>query len=196
MFELPALPFAQDALEPHMSARTLEFHHGKHHASYVANANKMVEGTEFANISLEEAMKASFGKNQKLFNNVGQIYNHNEFWKSMKPNGGGAIPKDLENKLVESFGSVDAFKEAFVAGGAGQFGSGWVWLVVQDGKLAIMQSANADNPFVKGVNHLLVADVWEHAYYLDYQNRRPDFLKTFIDKLVNWDYAAERLAAA
>ena len=124
MFELPALPFAQDALEPHMSARTLEFHHGKHHASYVANANKMVEGTEFANISLEEAMKASFGKNQKLFNNVGQIYNHNEFWKSMKPNGGGAIPKDLENKLVESFGSVDAFKEAFVAGGAGQFGSG------------------------------------------------------------------------
>ncbi len=196
MFELPALPFAKDALEPHMSAQTLEFHHGKHHAAYVTNANNLAKGTEFEKMSLEEAMKASFGKNQAMFNNVGQIYNHNEFWKSMKPNGGGSLPKNLEEKIVESFGSVDAFKEEFVAGGAGQFGSGWVWLVVKDGKLSIMKSANADNPFVQGVHHLLVADVWEHAYYLDYQNRRPDFLKTFINKLVNWDYVAERLAKA
>lgn len=196
MFELPALPFANDALEPHMSARTLEFHHGKHHAGYVTNANKMASGTAYENMSLEEAMKASFGKDPKVFNNVGQIYNHNEFWKCMKPNGGGAIPADLEKALVDSFGSVDAFKEEFVAGGAGQFGSGWVWLVVKDGKLSIMKTANADNPLVQGINHLLVADVWEHAYYLDYQNRRPDFLKTFLDKLVNWDYVAERLSQA
>lgn len=196
MFELPALPYAQDALEPHMSARTLEFHHGKHHAAYVTNANNMAKGTDYENMSLEDAMKACHGKDQKLFNNIGQIYNHNEFWKCMKPNGGGAMPAVLEEKIKDAFGSVDAFKEQFVAGGAGQFGSGWVWLVVKDGKLSIMQTANADNPVVHGAHPLLVADVWEHAYYLDYQNRRPDFLKTFIEKLVNWDYVAERLASA
>ncbi|WP_313981292.1 superoxide dismutase [Iodidimonas nitroreducens] len=179
-----------------MSAQTLDFHHGKHHAKYVDVANDLVKGTAHEGQSLEQVMVESFGKNDKLFNNVGQIYNHNEFWKCMKPNGGGAVPEALKAKLVEAFGSVEAFAEEFVAAGTGQFGSGWVWLVVKDGKLAIMKTANAENPVVHGATPLLVADVWEHAYYLDYQNRRPDFLKTFIEKLVNWDYVNERLSKA
>ncbi|WP_281301974.1 MULTISPECIES: superoxide dismutase [unclassified Iodidimonas] len=196
MFELPKLPYEKHALEPHMSAQTLDFHHGKHHAKYVDVANDLVKGTAHEGQSLEQVMVESFGKNDKLFNNVGQIYNHNEFWKCMKPNGGGAVPDALKAKLVEAFGSVEVFAEEFVAAGTGQFGSGWVWLVLKDGKLAIMKTANAENPVVHGATPLLVADVWEHAYYLDYQNRRPDFLKTFIEKLVNWDYVNERLSKA
>ncbi|GEQ96551.1 superoxide dismutase [Iodidimonas gelatinilytica] len=196
MFELPKLPYAKDALEPHMSAQTLEFHHGKHHAKYVEVANDLIKGTDKEGQSLESLIVSSFGKDAKLFNNAGQIFNHNEFWKCMSPNGGGAIPAALEAKIVEAFGSVDAFKEKFVAEGGAQFGSGWVWLVLKDGKLEIMKTANAESPLVHGATPLLVADVWEHAYYLDYQNRRPDFLKTFIEKLVNWDYVAENLAKA
>ncbi|GER00127.1 superoxide dismutase [Iodidimonas gelatinilytica] len=196
MFELPKLPYAKDALEPHMSAQTLEFHHGKHHAKYVEVANDLIKGTDKEGQSLESLIVSSFGKDAKLFNNVGQIFNHNEFWKCMSPNGGGAIPAALEAKIVDAFGSVDAFKEKFVAEGGAQFGSGWVWLVLKDGKLEIMKTANAESPLVHGATPLLVADVWEHAYYLDYQNRRPDFLKTFIEKLVNWDYVAENLAKA
>ena len=196
MFELPKLPYEKNALEPHMSAQTLDFHHGKHHAKYVEVANDLVKGTAHEAQSLEQVMVESFGKNDKLFNNVGQIFNHNEFWKCMKPNGGGSLPEALKAKLVDAFGSVEAFVEEFVAAGTGQFGSGWVWLVIKDGKLAIMKTANAENPVVHGATPLLVADVWEHAYYLDYQNRRPDFLKTFMEKLVNWDYVNECLAKA
>jgi len=197
-FELPPLPYPMNALEPHMSARTLEFHHGKHHKAYVDNANKMVQDTPLANKSLEEVIQAT-GKDeskQGLFNNVAQIWNHNFFWKSMRPKGGGRPTGDLARAIEEAFGAYDKFREAFKTAGATQFGSGWAWLVFEGGKLKVAKTANAVNPLVQGSKPLLTYDVWEHAYYLDYQNRRPDFIDAFIDHLVNWDFAAENLTRA
>ncbi|MBO6949552.1 MAG: superoxide dismutase [Rhodospirillales bacterium] len=198
-FELPALPYAKDALEPHMSANTFDFHHGKHHNTYVVNLNGLLDGSDLAGKSLEEIIMATAGDSSKagMFNNAAQVWNHTFFWNSMKPNGGGAPSGDLAAKIDADFGSLDAFKDAFKQAGATQFGSGWAWLVVGDGgKLEVVKTPNAENPMTQGKTPLLTCDVWEHAYYLDYQNRRPDFLAAFLDNLVNWDFAAENLANA
>ena len=198
-FELPALPYAKDALEPHMSANTFSFHHEKHHNTYVVNLNGLVEGTDLEGKSLEEIVSATVGNPDKagVFNNAAQVWNHTFFWHSMKPSGGGAPSGDLAAKIDADFGSFDAFKDAFKAAGATQFGSGWAWLVVGDGgKLEVVKTPNAETPLTQGKTPLLTCDVWEHAYYLDYQNRRPDFLASFLDNLANWDFAAENLANA
>ncbi len=197
-FELAPLPYAKDALVPYMSAQHLDIHHGKHHQTYVTNLNNLVKDKPEAAMSLEAIIKDSAGKADKagLFNNSAQIWNHDFFWASLKPQGGGAMPSELEKKIVEDFGSVDAFSEAFVQGGLTQFGSGWVWLVSEGGKLKITKTSNADLPLVHGQHALLTCDVWEHAYYLDYQNRRADFLKAFLQNMANWEFAAERLTAA
>ena len=190
-FTLPDLPYAYDALAPYMSRETLEYHHDKHHLAYVNNGNNLLKGTEFEGKSLEEIVIGSFGKNAPLFNNAGQHYNHLHFWNWMKPNGGGAIPGELEKKIIEDIGSVEKFKEDFIAAGVGQFGSGWAWLALKDGKLVVLKSANGENPLVQGATPILGVDVWEHSYYIDYRNRRPDYLKAFVDHLINWDYVAE-----
>jgi Fe-Mn family superoxide dismutase len=197
-FELPDLPYARDALQPYMSAETLEYHHGKHHNTYVTTLNNLIKDTDMASSDLESIVKASFGdpSKQPIFNNAGQAWNHNHFWKWMKPNGGGPIPGEIESKLVEDFGSVDAFKEQFVQAGVGQFGSGWCWLILDNGKLSTFKTPNAENPLAHGKTALLGCDVWEHSYYLDYRNRRPDYLKAFLENLVNWEYVAELYAAA
>jgi Fe-Mn family superoxide dismutase len=196
-FELPALPYAQNALEPHISANTFSFHHGKHHNTYVVNLNKMIDGTPLASKSLEEIILDSAGDASKagIFNNAAQVWNHTFFWHSMKPGGGGKPTGKIAKMIDESFGSYDKFAEEFKAAGAGQFGSGWAWLVEDGGKLAVMKTPNAELPMTKGKKALLTCDVWEHAYYLDYQNRRPDFLAAFLDHLVNWDFAEKNLAA-
>jgi len=198
-FTLPDLPYAKDALAPHISSETLDFHHGKHHNAYVNNLNGLVEGTELAAKSLEDIIQDTAGKADKagIFNNAAQIWNHTFYWQSMRPNGGGAPTGDLAAAIDRDFGSYDAFKDAFAKAGATQFGSGWAWLVVKDGKLEVRKTLNAETPLTEaGVTPLLTMDVWEHAYYLDFQNRRPDYISTFLDHLVNWEFAAENLAAA
>ena len=195
-FTLPDLPYAHDALQPFMSKETLEYHHDKHHLAYVTNGNNAIKGTEFEGKSLEEIVKGSYGKNPAVFNNAGQHYNHLHFWKWMKPNGGGKIPGALEKAIVDAFGSVDKFKEDFVAAGVGQFGSGWAWLEVKGGKLAVSKTPNGESPLVHGATPILGVDVWEHSYYIDYRNRRPDYLKAFLESLVNWEYVAELHDAA
>ena len=195
-FTLPELPYAHDALQPYMSKETLEFHHDKHHQAYVTNGNNLMKGTEFENMTVEEVVKASFGKNAGVFNNAGQHYNHIHFWKWMKPNGGGAMPGALEKAVVDAFGSVDKMAEDFIQAGTTQFGSGWAWLVVKDGKIEVMKSPNGENPLVHGATPILGVDVWEHSYYIDYRNRRPDYLKAFVANLVNWEHVAEMYQAA
>jgi len=195
-FTLPELPYAYDALQPYMSRETLEFHHDKHHAAYVNTGNNLLKGTEFEGKSVEEVVKGTFGKNQPLFNNAGQHYNHIHFWQWMKPNGGGPIPGKLEQQITSDLGGVDKFKEDFIQAGVGQFGSGWAWLVVKDGKLAIMKTPNGENPLVHGAKPILGVDVWEHSYYIDYRNRRPDYLKAFIENLVNWEHVEEMYGSA
>ncbi|WP_417482545.1 superoxide dismutase [Maricaulis sp.] len=198
-FTLPALPYAKDALAPHISAETLDFHHGKHHAAYVTNLNKLLDGHELAGKSLEDVVKASAGKGDMagIFNNAAQVWNHTFYWNSMAPNGGGAPAGELATMIDRDFGSFDAFKTAFATAGATQFGSGWAWLVLKDGKLEIRKTANAETPITEaGVTPLLTMDVWEHAYYVDFRNRRPDYIATFLGDLVNWDFAAANLAAA
>jgi superoxide dismutase, Fe-Mn family len=187
-FTLPDLPYAYDALQPYMSRETLEFHHDKHHNAYVTTGNKLLEGTGLENASVEEVVKASFGKNQPLFNNAGQHFNHLHFWNWMKPNGGGQPPARLAKKIDEDLGGYDKFKEDFIAAGVGQFGSGWAWLSVKEGKLILQKTPNGENPLVHGATPLLGVDVWEHSYYIDYRNRRPDYLKAFLENLVNWEY--------
>lgn len=186
-FELAPLPYAHDALEPYTSSQTLHLHHGKHHQTYVTNLNNLTKDSPLATLTLEEVVKATAGKadQQGIFNNAGQVYNHNLFWNSMKPQGGGEIPAALEAKLIADFGSVATFKEAFTQAGLTQFGSGWAWLVLDGGKLAVTKTGNADTPLAHGKTPILVADVWEHAYYVDYQNRRADFLKVFLENLVD-----------
>ncbi len=195
-FTLPELPYAYDALQPYMSKETLEFHHDKHHQAYVTTGNTLMKGTEFEDKPVEEVVKGSFGKNQPLFNNAGQHFNHIHFWKWMKPNGGGKPSGAVEKALMESFGSFDKFKEDFVQAGVTQFGSGWAWLVVKGGKIEVMKTPNGENPLVHGASPILGVDVWEHSYYIDYRNRRPDYLKAFVDSLVNWDHVDELYQAA
>jgi Fe-Mn family superoxide dismutase len=195
-FSLPDLPYPYDALMPHMSKETLEFHHDKHHLAYVNNGNNLLKGTEWEGKSLEDIVKGSHNKNAGLFNNAGQHYNHIHFWKWMKPKGGGKIPAALEKAIVDSFGSLDKAKEEFIQAGVTQFGSGWAWLAVKGGKIVVMKTPNGENPLVHQAHPILGADVWEHSYYIDYRNRRPDYLKAFVENLVNWDYVAELHAAA
>ena len=187
---LPDLPYAKNALEPHISARTLEFHHDKHHKAYVDNANKLLDGTDLAQLDLEAIIKKAAGDPSKagIFNNAAQVWNHSFYWKCMKPGGGGAPTGAIAQKINADFGSYEKFVEAFKNAGATQFGSGWAWLVLDGSSLKITKTPNAENPMVQGMKPLLVVDVWEHAYYLDYQNRRPDYLTTFVDKLIFWDF--------
>ncbi len=196
-FELPALPYAPNALEPYISANTLGFHHGKHHNAYVVNLNNLAKGTEFENKTLEEVVIASEGKNPGIFNNSAQVWNHTFYWHSMKPGGGGAATGAVAEKINADFGSFEKFVEEFKNAGATQFGSGWAWLVLdKDGTLKVVKTGNAEVPFTKGQTPLLTMDVWEHAYYLDYQNLRPKYIETFLNSLVNWDFANENLAKA
>ena len=189
-FELPALPYAKDALAPHMSEETLEYHHGKHHKTYVDKLNGLVPGTEFEGKSLEEIIKSSKGP---VFNNAAQVWNHTFFWNCMRPGGGGAPSGEVARRIDQAFGSYDKFAEAFKQAAVTQFGSGWAWLVQDGNELKIVKTANADLPLAHGQKALLTVDVWEHAYYLDYQNRRPDFVQSFLDNLVNWDFVQQNL---
>lgn len=197
-FTLPDLPYASDALAPHITAETLGFHHGKHHKAYVDKANAAIEGTDYAGLSLEDAIQKSWDeKNTGLFNNVGQIWNHTFYWNSMSPNGGGKPTGAIAEAIDASFGSYDNFVKEFSAAGAGQFGSGWAWLVKAGDKLEVRKTLNAETPLTEaGVTPLLTMDVWEHAYYLDFQNRRPDYINAFLENLVNWDFANANLANA
>ncbi|GGD12688.1 superoxide dismutase [Pyruvatibacter mobilis] len=192
-FALPDLPYAHDALEPHMSKSTFEFHHDKHHQKYVDTLNDLIKGTDNEGKSLEDIIKSSEGK---LFNQAAQVWNHTFFWNSMTPNGGGKPTGAVAEAIDRDFGSYDKFAEEFSSVAAGEFGSGWAWLVADDaGKLSVISTHDADTPLAHGKKAIITLDVWEHAYYLDYQNKRPDYIKTFLDKLVNWDFANENLAA-
>jgi Fe-Mn family superoxide dismutase len=197
-YELPPLPYAYDALEPHISKDTLEFHHDKHHAAYVNKYNDAVKGTDMDNQSIEDVIKAIAGDSSKqgLFNNGAQAWNHTFYWNSMKPGGGGMPSGDLAKKIDADFGSYEKFAEAFKQAGATQFGSGWAWLVLENGTLKVIKTPNAENPLPSNQIPLLTMDVWEHAYYLDYQNKRPAYIDTFLSNVVNWDFAAKNLAAA
>ena len=198
--DLPSLPYSRDALAPHISEETLNFHYGKHHQAYVTNLNKLVEGGPMADSSLEEIIQASADDASKagVFNNAAQVWNHTFYWHSMKPGGGGTPTGKIAEMIDRDFGSYDAFKEAFSTAGATQFGSGWAWLVLDaSGKLAVRKTPNAETPLTEdGVTPLLTMDVWEHAYYLDFQNARPKYIETFLGELVNWDFANQNLADA
>lgn len=195
---LPNLPYDMAALEPHISAQTLSFHHGKHHQAYVTNLNNLIQNTDLADKSLEEVIHATAKNPEKvgIFNNAAQVWNHTFFWNCMKPQGGGQPTGELKAMIEKAFGSYEAFAAEFKQAAVTQFGSGWAWLVFEKGDLRIMKTANADLPMVHGATALLTCDVWEHAYYLDYQNRRPDYVDTFLAHLVNWDFAASLLSAA
>jgi Fe-Mn family superoxide dismutase len=193
-FELPPLPYPKDALAPHMSEKTLDFHHGKHHQTYVNNLNGLVEGTEHAGKSLEEIILAA--EPGGLFNNAAQVWNHTFFWSCMTPSGGGEPEGELKTAIEQSFGSVDNFLQTFTDKAKTLFGSGWTWLAKGDGGLEIVQTKDADLPLKHGKTALLTIDVWEHAYYLDYQNARPAYIETWLGNLVNWEFAAESLAKA
>ena len=196
-FELPDLPYAYDALAPYMSAETLEFHHDKHHQAYVTKGNEMLAGTDWEGKALEDIVRHAGAKDQGLLNQVGQHYNHIHFWNWMKPNGGGtSLPGALQAAIDSDLGGYDKFKADFMAAGATQFGSGWCWLAVKEGKLEIMKTANGDNPLTHGASPILGCDVWEHSYYIDYRNARPKYLEAFVDNMINWDYVAEMFEAA
>jgi Fe-Mn family superoxide dismutase len=197
-FTLPPLPYANTALEPHITARTLEFHHGKHHNAYVVKLNELIAGNDLAGKSLEEIIHASAKDATKagIFNNAAQVWNHTFYWHCMTPNGGGEPTGALADAIRSSFGSLDAFKAEFKNAALTQFGSGWAWLVAENGQLKITKTANADTPMVHGQTAILTCDVWEHAYYIDFQNRRPDYVDTFLNSLVNWAFAAEQFAKA
>ena len=195
-FELPALPYDYEALQPYMSKETLEYHHDKHHKAYVDKGNELAAEAGMDNLSLEEIVKQSHGKNQPLFNNAGQHYNHLHFWQWMKPKGGGNIPGELEKQIKADFGSVEKMKEDFIQAGVTQFGSGWAWLEVKNGKIGVTKTPNGESPLVHGGTPILGCDVWEHSYYIDYRNRRPDYLKAFVENLVNWEYVAELYSKA
>ncbi|MBN3941686.1 MAG: superoxide dismutase [Nostoc sp.] len=193
------LPYDFNALEPYgVKAETFEYHYGKHHKAYVDNLNKLTEGTELADKSLEEVIKTSFKDSSKtgIFNNAAQVWNHTFFWNSLKPAGGGAPTGELAAKIDQAFGSFDKFKEEFSNAAATQFGSGWAWLIDDGGTLKVIKTPNAENPLAHGQKALLTLDVWEHAYYIDFRNARPAYIKNFLDQVVNWDFAAENLAKA
>ena len=193
--QLPDLPYAKDALAPYISAQTLEFHHGKHHKAYVDNANKLIEGTALANEPLETIIRNVAGDVSKagLFNNAAQVWNHSFYWQCIKPKGGGTPAGAIADKIKTTWGSFEKFTEEFKNAGVTQFGSGWAWLVLDGSTLKITKTANADTPIAHGLKPLLTVDVWEHAYYLDYQNRRPDYLTAFIENLINWDFVNANL---
>ena len=192
-FTLPDLPYAKGALAPYLSEETLEYHHGKHHNAYVTNLNGLIEGTEHVSSSLEDIILASDGG---IFNNAAQVWNHSFYWKCMKPGGGGAPSGELAKAIDETFGSYEAFSKEFTQAAVTQFGSGWAWLVVEDGALKIVKTGNADLPLKHGQTALLTVDVWEHAYYIDYRNLRPKYVETFLGNLVDWDFVAANYAAA
>jgi Fe-Mn family superoxide dismutase len=194
-FTLPALPYAQDALEPYVSARTMGFHYSKHHQAYVDNLNKLVVGTASASLPLESIIAATAGRTDEaaIFNNAAQAWNHAFYWRSLRPKGGGEPPAALKKKIEASFGTLDACKKEWTTLATTQFGSGWAWLVLDGDKLKVVKTGNADVPLTAGMKPLLTIDVWEHAYYLDYQNRRADYVNAVLDKLINWEFAAENL---
>jgi Fe-Mn family superoxide dismutase len=193
---LPPLPYAENALDPVISGRTIGFHYGKHHKGYVDTLNKLLAGTELASLSLEKLIAGAAGKADKvaIFNNAAQTWNHTFYWRSLRPTGGGEPPAALKQKIEASFGNLDACKRDLVMAATSEFGSGWVWLVQEAGKLKVVKTGNAETPLTKGVTRLLAIDVWEHAYYLDYQNRRADYVNAVLDKLINWGFAADNLA--
>lgn len=198
-FTLPPLPYGHDALEPYLSERTLDFHYGKHHQAYVTNLNNLLtDATDLANATLEEIIiqTAQVSSRSSIFNNAAQVWNHTFLWNSMTPNGGGEPQGALALKINEDFGNFSEFKNAFKQAGVTQFGSGWAWLVIENEKLKITKTGNADLPMIHGQVALLTCDVWEHAYYLDYQNRRPDYLDIFLNHLVNWRFAEENFLKA
>jgi len=192
---LPALPYAENALAPVISANTIGFHYGKHHKGYIDNLNKLVAGTEFAGLTLDKIIVKAAGeaKNAAIFNNAAQAWNHTFYWRSLMPNGGGEPSSELKKKIEASFGTLDALKKELATAATTQFGSGWAWLALEGDKLKVVKTGNADTPLAKGVKPLLTIDVWEHAYYLDYQNRRTDYVAAVIDKLINWSFAVDNL---
>jgi Fe-Mn family superoxide dismutase len=197
-FELPELPYSPETFEPFMSERSFEFHHGKHHRGYVNKLNELTAGTIYETMSVEDIVRTTFGlaESRAIFDNAAQHLNHSKFWQSIRPNGGGPVPANFARKLAAAFGTVKAFKAEFISRGMAQPGSGWVWLVTASGRLEIECTANAMTPVARGRTPLLVCDVWEHAYYLDYANRRADFLKAFLDHMIDWQaVAAGRIAA-
>ncbi len=195
--KLPDLPYGKSDLAPHVSAETLDFHYGKHHQAYVEKTNQAIAGGDLDDASLEDIVRAAHGENQGLFNNAAQVWNHTFYWNSMKPNGGGAPGGDAGAAIKEAFGGADGFREAFANAGATQFGSGWAWLIARNGKLEVVKTANAETPLTdSAATPLLTMDVWEHAYYLDYQNKRPAYIDAFLDHLVNWDFVNENLKKA
>ncbi|SEN01424.1 superoxide dismutase, Fe-Mn family [Nitrosospira multiformis] len=192
-YVLPPLPYADNALDPVISANTLGFHYGKHHKTYVDNLNKLVAGTDLADMSLEEIITSTAGKADKagIFNNAAQVWNHTFYWNSLSPKGGGEPPASLKQKIETAFGSVEVCKKELATAATTQFGSGWAWLVSDGDRLQVIKTGNADLPLTKGMKPLLTIDVWEHAYYLDYQNRRADYVNAVLDKLINWGFAAD-----
>ena len=196
-FTLPDLPYDYEALAPYMSKETLEYHHDKHHKAYVDKGNELAAEAGMDGLSLEEIVKQSHGKNPGLFNNAAQHYNHMHFWKWMKKGGGGtSLPGKLSSAIDSDLGGYDKFKADFIAAGVGQFGSGWAWIAVKDGKLEIMKTPNGENPLVHRATPILGVDVWEHSYYIDYRNARPKYLEAFVDSLINWDYVLELYESA
>ena len=194
-FELPKLDYEKTALAPIMSEKTLDLHHGKHHQTYITNLNKFISGSEMAKMSLEEIILNSSKDKSKtaIFNNASQHWNHILFWKCMKPKGGGKMPPKLETKIKKDFGSLENFKKEFIQAGITQFGSGWCWLSLNNEKLVVSKTSNAENPLIKDMKPLLGCDVWEHSYYVDYQSRRPEYLENFFEKLINWEFVASNL---
>ena len=195
MHELPKLDYSKNALSPIMSEETLDLHHGKHHQTYITNLNNFIKDTEMAEMSLENIILNSSKDTSKagIFNNASQHWNHNLFWKCMKPNGGGKLPSKLENKINADFGNFEKFREEFIKAGTTQFGSGWCWLSIKGDKLVVTKTPNAENPLIHGMKPILGCDVWEHSYYLDYKNKRPAYLENFFDKLINWEFVESNL---
>ena len=194
-FELPKLPYEKNSLSPHISENTINYHHGKHHQAYVTNLNNLVLGTDLENKSLEEVIKSTHGNKERvsIFNNAAQVWNHTFYWNSMKPNGGGKPSGEVLAKIEADFGSYESFFTEFKNAAATQFGSGWAWLVLDAGKLKIVKTGNAETPITTSATPLMTIDVWEHAYYLDFQNARPNYIDTFLNHLVNWDFVAENI---
>ena len=194
-FELPKLDYDKNALAPIMSEETLDLHHGKHHQTYITNLNNFIKDTDMAGMSLEEIVHNSSKDKSKagIFNNASQHWNHDLFWKCMKPNGGGSMPKKLEDRIKSDLGSVEEFKKQFIQAGITQFGSGWCWLSISNGKLVVSKTPNAENPLIHNMKPILGCDVWEHSYYVDYRNRRPEYLENFFEKLVNWEFVESQL---
>jgi len=195
IFELPTLNYSKASLSPIMSEETLDLHHGKHHQTYITNLNKLIKNTEMSKMSLEEIIINSSKDKSKvgIFNNASQHWNHVMFWKCMKPGGGGAMPEKLKKKIVSDFGNIEEFKKQFIQAGITQFGSGWCWLSINNNKLVISKTPNAENTLIQNMKPVLCCDLWEHSYYVDYRNRRPEYLENFYEKLINWEFVESQL---